>query len=141
MEALSNTDAAVGIKKFDKVFFKHIQYTFSNIARAILHSFTAGLFCSTPAVPELKKYYRQLSRMSIGLSLIADLSLILLGGKLKRSERISARLGDILSNLYIASAVLKYYKDFGNQTDDFCHVKWCLQFCLNRIQKAFYKFS
>jgi len=75
--------------------------------------------------------------MSIALSFVADIALILLGGKLKRRERLSARLGDVLSYLYLGSAVLKYYNDFGDKKQDVDYVHWCLKNCLYQIQEAF----
>ena len=74
--------------------------------------------------------------MSAALALLADTSLILLGGSLKRRERVSARLGDILSHLYIASTVLKYYYDNGNPAADIEYVQWSVDECLYKIQTA-----
>ena len=78
--------------------------------------------------------------MSIALACISDFALLLFGGRLKRREQLSARLGDVLSYLYLASAVLKYYKDEGNQKVNLPYVKWALQFCLFQIQNAFLGF-
>jgi len=74
--------------------------------------------------------------MSTALALLADLSLILLGGSLKRRERLSARLGDVMSQLYMASAVLKYYFDQNQPEEDIDYVVWCLQYNLHKIQIA-----
>ena len=53
---------------------------------------------------------------------------------------MSARLGDVLSYLYLASAVLKYFQDVGNKKDDSTSVNWCVQTCLYQIQNAFLEF-
>ncbi|HTE13495.1 MAG TPA: DUF1974 domain-containing protein, partial [Burkholderiales bacterium] len=57
---------------------------------------------------------------------------------LKRRERLSARLGDILSQLYLASTVLKRYEDDGRPEEDLPLLHWALQDALNRTQEAFY---
>jgi acyl-CoA dehydrogenase len=62
--------------------------------------------------------------------------MLILGGNLKRKERTSARLGDMLSELYLASSVLKYFADQGKPSSDIDYVKWCLQMCLHRLQVA-----
>jgi alkylation response protein AidB-like acyl-CoA dehydrogenase len=140
IKAMRHADTAAGINLFDQVFFKHIQYTVSNVARALLHSLTGGASYKAPSgVSKLKYYYRQLGRMAAVLSVVSDFSLILLGGKLKRRERLSARLGDVLSHLYLASSVLKYYQDFGTE-EDLTYVEWSLQVCLYNIQTAFLAF-
>lgn len=140
MNAMSEPDEAKGIKRFDRVIFKHVQYLLSNKARLLFHSLTAGSFCDAPRTLAFKAYYRQLSRMAIALSFVSDVALMLLGGKLKRCERLSARLGDVLSYLYLASAVLKYFKDVGNKKEDSTAVNWCVQNCLYQIQNAFLEF-
>jgi acyl-CoA dehydrogenase len=140
MKALSEPNQGIGIMHFDQAVFKHLQYTLSNKARMVFHSLTAGgLYCA-PNVKFFKRYYRQLSRMSVALSFISDVALILLGGKLKRRERLSARLGDVLSYLYLASSVLKYFQNMGNEKDDSASVNWCVQTCLYQIQNAFLEF-
>ena len=140
MKAMANPDEAAGIVDFDHAFFKHLQYTLSNKARMLFHALTAGKFCRPPQKRSFQGYYRQLSRMSVALSFVSDVALILLGAQLKRRELLSARLGDVLSYLYLASAVLKYYEDFGNKKDDASSVNWCVQTCLYQIQKAFLGF-
>jgi acyl-CoA dehydrogenase len=140
MQAMADPNEAVGILHFDQTVFKHLQYTLSNKARMFFHALTAGGFCLAPKTRCFKRYYRQLSRMSVALSFISDVTFILLGGKLKRCERLSARLGDVLSYLYLASAVLKYFQDVGNKKDDSASVNWCVQTCLYQIQNAFLEF-
>ena len=70
--------------------------------------------------------YRQLGRYSSAFALAVDIALLALGGGLKRDEMISARFGDLLSELYLLSAVLKRWKDEGEQEADLPLVAWCM---------------
>lgn len=127
----------VDIKETDKVLMSHVGFFVSNVLRNIAYGLTGGkLIFSYAKNRRIRKYQRQLTRMSAALALLADASLILLGGSLKRRERISARLGDILSYLYLASAVLKYYHDNNKPITDIDYVCWSLQHCLYKIQLA-----
>ncbi len=142
INAMSHCDPKIGLQDFDKIFFKHVRYSLSNIVKVLTQSLTGGIFCTTPKVSTFRRYYRQLGRMSTALAFVSDFSLIILGGKLKRRERLSARLGDVLSYLYQASAVLKYYYDVGNKNteEDLAYANWALQTCLYHIQSAFLAF-
>lgn len=138
---LANQDLTkASIKAFDKTLLAHISYTISNFARWKWHTFT-GFYLSKVGEPHrLAYYYRQLNKMSLALACIADITMLVLGGKLKIKEHLSARLGDVLSNLYMAAAVLKYYHDHGYQHDDLPFVQWCLTTCLHNMQTAMQKF-
>ena len=93
-----------------------------------------------PVAGATAKYYRQITRMSSALALVSDIAMMLLGGALKRKERLSSRLGDVLSNLYLATAVLKYYRDNGSQKADLPSVHWNMQLALYNCQVAFKEF-
>jgi acyl-CoA dehydrogenase len=121
----------------DKVLMSHIGFFARNLIRNIAYGFTGGIFIvSRMRNRRIRQLHKQLTRMSAALALLADTSLILLGGSLKRRERISARLGDIMSQLYLASAVLKYFHDNNKPQTDIDYVCWSLQTCLKRIQIA-----
>ncbi|MGS6554729.1 acyl-CoA dehydrogenase domain-containing protein, partial [Escherichia coli] len=96
MEAAKNND----VNAFDKLLFKHIGHVGSNKVRSFWLGLTRGLTSSTPTGDATKRYYQHLNRLSANLALLSDVSMAVLGGSLKRRERISARLGDILSQLY-----------------------------------------
>ncbi len=131
------TAPQVDIKTLDKTLMSHVGFFASNFLRSLFYGLTGGkLIFSNEKNRRIRKYQRQLTRMSAALALFADTSLILLGGSLKRRERISARLGDILSQLYLASTVLKYYHDHQQPQSDVDYVCWCLQHCLYKIQTA-----
>lgn len=125
------------IKELDSVLMSHVGFFVSTLLRNVAYAFTGGKFIvSNLKNKRIKRLHRQLTRMSTALALLSDTCLILLGGSLKRRERISARLGDILSQLYLASAVLKYYADNGKQPTEVDYVCWTLQQCLYQIQTA-----
>lgn len=125
------------IPELDQLLLSHLGYSFHLIAANILYSLTGGIFISsTLQNSKVRKLHKQITRMSAALAMLSDMSLMLLGGSLKRKERVSARLGDILSYLYLASATLKYYHDNNYEADDVDYVCWCLQFCLAKIQDA-----
>ncbi len=136
IELFASPDTDENIRRLDDLLLSHVGYFISNFSRALWGGLTGGLFFFSPVRGKLAHYFRQLTRMSVALSLLADVSMMLLGGSLKRKENISARLGDILSYLYLASTVMKYYNDKGQQTEDVAYVEWCMQTCLFNIQTA-----
>jgi acyl-CoA dehydrogenase len=126
------------VKKLDRVLMKHLGFFMCNLLRGLGYGLSGGMFIfSKSKNKKIKKLERQLTRMSTALALYADASLILLGGSLKRRERISARLGDILSQLYLASAALKYFNDNAQTSADVDYACWSIQKCLFNIQQAF----
>lgn len=125
---------------FDRNFTQHIGYALANFVRLFFHSFTGGFFCSAAKINVHKNLTRSVVRLSIALAFISDVTLLLMGGKLKRKERLSARLGDVLSYLYMASASIKYYSDFGDKKEDQAYLKWVLQKLLYQAQNSFYQF-
>ncbi len=125
-----------GIHKFDDAMFGHIGYYAQNKIRAIFNSLTCGIFATGYSSSKFHSYYKQISRMSSYFAWVADLTLITLGGELKRKERLSARLGDVMSYLYMACSSLKYYEDNGKRESDEPFVKWSLEYCLFTAQNA-----
>lgn len=137
LEAAANPNAEEGLQQFDSLLMKHIGFAMGNTFGALWQGLTLGRFNSSPVSGETAKYYKQLSRMSRALALSADFSMLMLGGDLKRKEMLSARLGDVLSHLYIASAVLKFYEDNGRQVADLPFVRYSIERNLFEIGKAF----
>lgn len=133
---LSAEQNADTVAKLDKLLLSHIGYTISNLARTFWCGLTSALFVFSPVRGPTAKYYRQISRMSSALAFLSDIYLLMLGGNLKRKERVSARLGDILSQLYLATSVLKYFRDNGQPATDLDYVRWCIDSCLNQAQVA-----
>jgi len=136
MEAASSEDHAKAAVEFDKALFAHIGFTISNAARSLFLGLTGALFVSAPATGSTRRYFRQLSRMSAAFTFTADVGLLMLGGEMKRKEKLSARYGDILSHLYLASAVLKQYEEHGRPQADLPLVEWACQDSLYAMQQA-----
>ncbi len=133
LEAARLSDEKAGLVAFDKAVTKHIGFGISNIIRSITLGLTGSRLVKTPR-SRLKRYYQHATRFSSVLALMADVSMLTLGGGLKRKESISARLGDVLSYLYLLSAVLKHYQDQGEVADDLPIVQYASQYCLYEIQ-------
>ena len=136
IDALANKD----VRAFDKLLFRHAGYTISNLARTLWHGLTCGAFITTPDIKGFERSMKKLTRMSVGLAFVSDLTMMLLGGNLKRKERLSARLGDVLSYLYLASAAAKYYCEHGQLKEEKPYLTWALDYCLENIKMAFYDF-
>ncbi len=138
MEALNQNDHA--LEAFDAALLPHIGYVVSNVFRTVCFGLTGARFAKAPRHARFEHYYRQLTRMSSALALVSDLAMLKLGGALKRKERLSARLGDVLSHLYLASTLLKYHADEGYAPADELALQWGLDYCLFEIQTAFEDF-
>jgi len=136
--ATQEADANKALRDFDAAFFGHTGFVFSNLARAVWLGLTRAIFVSVPGDAHTCRYYQQLTRLSTGFALMSDAAMFVLGGSLKRRERLSARLGDILSWLYLASAALKRHEDNGRPADDLPLLHWALQDALYKTQEAFY---
>jgi len=126
-----------GLDKFDQAFWKHAGHSFKTMLLAWGRSWTGGLFAPAPDAGKVKPFYRQLSRFSAAFAFAADMAFLTMGGALKRREMISARFGDILSELYLLSAVLKRFEDEGRQEADLPAVEWCVETGCKTIQTRF----
>ena len=137
ISATQEPDAARALRDFDIAFFGHAAFVVGNLVRVLVLGLTRACFIRVPGDAHTRRYYRQLTRFAAGFALLADAAMFVLGGSLKRRERLSARLGDILSQLYLASAVLKRYEDAGRPADDLPLLHWAMQDALLRTQEAF----
>jgi acyl-CoA dehydrogenase len=121
---------------FDAALFGHFAFTLSNAGRSLWLGFTGGLGYPVPGTPETRRYLQQMARFSAAFALLADVSMFVIGGALKRREKISARLGDILSLLYMASATVKRFHDEGRPKEDLPLLTWSMWDSFFRIQVA-----
>ena len=138
MAAVGESDQAKAVRDFDSAFFGHVGFVLGNLARGLWYGLGGARLAAVPnaAAPELAPYYRAVTRLSTAFALMTDMSMFVLGGELKRRERLSARLGDVVSQLYLASSVLKRYEDDGRPPADLPYVHWSLQDALFRAQQG-----
>jgi acyl-CoA dehydrogenase len=139
IRAANDGNSSWASMSFDQALTGHVLFTVSNGMRSLLHGLTGASLANAPGSvgPETQRYYSQLTRFSAAFAFIADISMLVLGGSLKRKERLSARLGDILSMLYMCSAALKRFKDDGRPAADAPLLHWSMQDALFRMQEAF----
>jgi acyl-CoA dehydrogenase len=113
-----------------------VGFAVGNAAGALLHGLTLSRFGNVPGDNLSRPYFRALNRLAAAFALLADSSMMLLGGELKRRERLSARLGDVLSHLYLGSAALKRYHDLGNPEPLQPLLRWALEENLGLAEQA-----
>ncbi|MES1982861.1 MAG: acyl-CoA dehydrogenase [Pseudomonadota bacterium] len=136
IQAANDPDPKRAVQHFDEALFGHLNFSISNAARALLLGLTGGRLVPVPGGAPTQRYYQQLTRYSAAFALAADVAMLVLGGDLKRREKISGRLGDVLSQLYLCSATLKRYEDEDRQSADLPLLHWAVQDSLYRIQEA-----
>lgn len=124
---------------FDQALFGHIKLLLSNLARGVFHGLSGARFVKAPVSGEQAGYYRKLTRMSAVFAVTAEAALLTLGGTLKRKESLSARLGDVLSHLYLASAALKRFADQGQQPADRPLLEWAIRDSLYEAQQKLFE--
>jgi acyl-CoA dehydrogenase len=140
MAAARDTDFQRGLRDFDRYVFGHIGYAISNAARSFVLALTNARASTTPVDGPTARFYQHVNRYSAAFALVADVSMLVLGGKLKRSERLSGRLGDVFSALYLASMVLKHWEDQGREAADLPLVEWSCRTLLYQAQEQLHGF-
>jgi len=135
---LMRSASAGELKTFDAALFGYVGFLFRNMARALTFSLTGGLLIAAPGgtAPQLRRYYRAATRFSTLLALASDLSMATVGGALKRKGAMTGRMGDILSQLFILSSVLKRFEDEGRPVEDLPYVHCAAQDALARAGTA-----
>ncbi|GAA3933454.1 acyl-CoA dehydrogenase [Luteimonas lutimaris] len=136
MKAAQNPDEKAGLEEFDRNLFGHIGFAISNAVRSFWFGLTGAKVGKAPGDDYTRRYFRKLDRYSANLALIADASMLLLGGKLKFKESLSGRLGDVLSHLYMTSAMLKRYQDEGCPVGDQPLLAWAFHDSVHRTELA-----
>lgn len=135
--ALGDADPEKGLADFDEAFWSHVAHALRNGIRTFARSWTNGALSPAPDAGRARRFYRQAGRYSAGFALASDIALLTLGGDLKRKEMLSARLGDILSELYFLSGALKRWEDEGRQDADFPLLQWCADTAFATIEQRF----
>ena len=140
MNAAGDEDTDRGLIDFDKALFGHIGYAISNLARSFFLALTHAKFSRVPLNTPTRRYYQNINRYSAAFALASDFAMLTLGGALKKRELLSARLGDVLSSMYLASAVLKHFEDQGRRATDLPLVEWSVRTLMYQAQEALHAF-
>ncbi len=140
MQAARSPDGARSVDDFDRALFGHIGFTISNAVRSLVMALTLARFERAPGTGAIKRYYQHIERFSASFAFATDVAMLSLGGYLKKKESLSARLGDVLSCLYLASMVLKHYHDNGSPKEDQPLVEWACRDLLYRAQEQLHGF-
>ncbi|MEJ0036332.1 MAG: acyl-CoA dehydrogenase [Gammaproteobacteria bacterium] len=140
MNAARNADRSKGVDEFDRALFGHIGFTISNAVRSFIMAMTNARFTSTPVSGPTSRYYQHIVRFSASFAFVVDVAMLTLGGYLKKKENLSARLGDVLSCMYLASMVLKHYENQGRHDADLPFVEWACRNLLYRAQEQLHSF-
>jgi acyl-CoA dehydrogenase len=128
------------VNEFDSALFGHIGFTISNAVRSFVMAVTHARFTRVPDVGDTKRYYQHIVRFSASFAFAVDVAMLALGGYLKKKENLSARLGDVLSSMYLASMVLKHHENQGRPADDLPLVEWACRNQLYRAQEMLHDF-
>ncbi len=136
IKAAHDADRKRAVMDFDAALFAHISFALSNAVRSLLFAASGSRIVHAPTGEPTHHYYQMLTRYSASFAIAADMSMLVLGGSLKRREKLSARLGDVLSQLYLCSAVLKKFEDDGRPVEDLPLLDWAMRDGLYRIQQA-----
>ena len=137
IQAAQNPDATRGLDAFDSAFGDHVAFSVANACGGFFHNVTGALFAPAPEKSfDTAYWYRQLARCSRSFAFVADLTVASLGGSLKTKQKLSGRLADALSELYILACVLKRFEDDGRLSSDRTFVDLAAMNGLYRFQEA-----
>ena len=140
MNAAKDKDKSRSLIEFDQALFGHIGYTLSNAARSFVMAATLARFSAAPDTGATQRYYQHVNKFSAQFAFATDMAMLTLGGYLKQKEHLSARLGDVLSSLYMASMVLKHYENQGRPEADLPLVEWSCRTLLYKAQEQLHGF-
>ena len=140
LQAAGDEDQDRGLIEFDDALFGHIGYAISNVARSFFLALTHAKFSQVPLNTPTRRYYQNINRYSAAFALASDFAMLTLGGDLKKRELLSARLGDILSAMYLASCVLKHFENQGRRATDLPLVEWSVRTLMYQAQESLHEF-
>ncbi len=121
---------------FNQSFWGHVGHVIRNSVRLGWLSLTRGYFVLTPGGP-LRRYYQKLSWASVQFAVFADLAMLTLGGDLKRKEQLTGRFADILSWMYMVTAILRRFEYEKRPKQTRKVAEWSLSYAFSHIQDAF----
>jgi acyl-CoA dehydrogenase len=140
LHAAADEDYDRGLIEFDDALFGHVGYAISNMARSLVLALSHARFSRVPLNTPTRRYYQNINRYSAAFALASDFAMLTLGGGLKKRELLSARLGDVLSSMYLASCVLKHFENQGRRATDLPLVEWSVRTLMYQAQDALHAF-
>jgi len=140
MLAARDSDRRRGLRDFDAAVFGHIGFTISNAVRSLVMAVTLARFTNVPDTGPTRRYFQHINRFSASFAFATDVAMLALGGYLKKKENLSARLGDVLSSMYLASMVLKHHENQGRPAEDLPVVEWACRTLLYKAQEQLHSF-
>ena len=140
MNAARNPDHDAGALEFDRALMGHVGFAISNAARSAILGLTLARFTRVPQTGATARYFQHVNRYSASFALATDVAMLALGGYLKKKETLSARLGDVLSAMYLASMVLKHHENQGRLPEDLPLVEWACRSLLYQAQEQLHLF-
>jgi acyl-CoA dehydrogenase len=140
MNAARDPDKERGLADFDRALMGHIGFTISNAVRSLLRALTLSRIVKAPVSGPTTRYFEHINRFSASFAFATDVAMLSLGGYLKKKENLSARLGDVLSCMYLASMVLKHYENQGRHAEDLPLVEYACRTLLYRAQEQLHSF-
>jgi acyl-CoA dehydrogenase len=140
MSAARDPNRERGLEEFDRALFGHIGFTISNAVRSLVMAITLSRFTRVPDTGATRRYFQHINRFSASFAFAVDVAMLTLGGYLKKKENLSARLGDVLSNMYLASMVLKHHENQGRPDEDLPLVDWACRSLLYNAQEQLHSF-
>jgi len=136
MEAAGLQDNQQAEQEFDRALTGHMSYFTQNVIRAFIFGLSGSHLAVSPVNGRVAQYYRRLAQMSAAFAVVSDLALMMLGGALKRKEKLSGRFADALSYMFYTSAILKKFEDDGRPRTDLPLVEWSAKYSLYQVQLA-----
>jgi acyl-CoA dehydrogenase len=140
MNAARNPDREAGLAEFDRALMGHMGFAISNAARSLVMALTLARFTQAPQAGPTARYFQHVNRYSASFAFATDIAMLALGGYLKKKESLSARLGDVLSMMYLASMVLKHHENQGGLPEDLPLVEWACRSLLYQAQEQLHQF-
>jgi acyl-CoA dehydrogenase len=140
MNAAKNPNREIGVREFDAAVMGHVGFAISNAVRSFVLGLTSARFTRVPDTGATVRFFQHVNRYSASFALATDVAMLALGGYLKKKETLSARLGDVLSSMYLASMVLKHHENQGRQADDLPLIEWACRSLLYQAQEQLHLF-
>src|SRR5580704_8461673 len=140
MNAAKNANREAGVREFDAAIVGHVGFAISNAVRSLVLGLTSARFTRVPDTGATRRYFQHVNRYSASFALATDVAMLALGGYLKKKETLSARLGDVLSSMYLASMVLKHHENQGRQPEDLPLIEWACRSLLYQAQEQLHLF-